>query len=87
RYEWKCNALNAPSMRAAGRLGFTFEGIFRQARVDRGRNRDTAWFSVLAGEWPVLQRAFEHWLAPANFDAAGRQRAPLQALIEAERAR
>lgn len=87
RYEWKCNALNAPSMRAAGRLGFTFEGIFRQARVDRGRNRDTAWFSVLDGEWPALQRAFEHWLAPDNFDAAGRQRAPLQVLIESERAR
>ncbi|MCF6273602.1 MAG: GNAT family N-acetyltransferase [Rhodobacteraceae bacterium] len=73
RFEWKCDSLNAPSNRAAKRLGFTFEGIFRQALVYKGRNRDTAWFSVLDSEWPVLQRGFEQWLLPDNFDAAGRQ--------------
>lgn len=73
RYEWKCNALNLPSARAARRLGFTFEGTFRQATVVKGRNRDTAWFSVLDGEWPARQSAFESWLLPANFDEAGAQ--------------
>src|SRR5207249_2950540 len=63
RYEWKCNALNAPSRRAALRLGFTFEGIFRQHQIVKGRNRDTAWYSMLDGEWPVRKRAFERWLA------------------------
>ncbi|WP_255990099.1 GNAT family N-acetyltransferase [Chitinolyticbacter albus] len=77
RYEWKCDALNAPSRRAAERLGFRFEGIFRQARVMKGRNRDTAWFSVIDGEWPALQAAFEQWLAPGNFDDEGRQRQAL----------
>jgi len=79
RYEWKCDALNAPSRAAAERLGFTFEGIFRQAVVVKGRNRDTAWFSILDREWPALRAAFEAWLAPANFDATGRQRTPLAA--------
>jgi RimJ/RimL family protein N-acetyltransferase len=74
RYEWKCDALNGPSRAAAVRLGFRFEGIFRQARVVRGRNRDTAWFSIIDGEWPALRAAFERWLAPENFDASGRQR-------------
>ncbi len=77
RYEWKCDSLNAPSNRAAKRLGFTFEGIFRQALVYKGRNRDTAWYSVLDGEWPRLKTRFERWLAPENFDAAGRQLSPL----------
>jgi RimJ/RimL family protein N-acetyltransferase len=73
RYEWKCNALNAPSQRAAQRFGFTFEGVFRQHMIVKGRNRDTAWFSMLDHEWPARRVAYERWLAPANFDAAGRQ--------------
>jgi RimJ/RimL family protein N-acetyltransferase len=73
RYEWKCNAENLPSRRAALRLGFTFEGIFRQHMVVKGRNRDTAWFSLLDREWPQRKRAFESWLAPENFDSEGRQ--------------
>jgi RimJ/RimL family protein N-acetyltransferase len=77
RYEWKCDALNAPSRRAAERLGFQFEGIFRQAVVYKGRNRDTAWYSVIDREWPAVQQAFEGWLDPGNFDADGRQRRPL----------
>jgi len=86
RYEWKCNALNAASRRAAERLGFTYEGLFRQAAVVKGRNRDTAWFSIIDSEWPALKRAFERWLDPENFDAAGGQRQPLGALIAAARA-
>ena len=77
RYEWKCDALNAPSLAAAKRLGFTFEGVFRQAVVYKGRNRDTAWLSVLDSEWPALKARFERWLEPANFDAQGRQRTAL----------
>lgn len=73
RYEWKCNALNAPSRRAAERLGFTFEGVFRQHMIVKGLNRDTAWFALLDHEWPRAKAAFEAWLAPANFDASGRQ--------------
>ena len=73
RYEWKCDALNAASRRAAERLGFTFEGVFRQAIVYKGRNRDTAWYSILDKEWPALDAAFRAWLLPANFDADGRQ--------------
>jgi RimJ/RimL family protein N-acetyltransferase len=80
RYEWKCNALNEPSRRAALRLGFTFEGIFRQHMIVKGRNRDTAWFSMLDSEWPLRQAAFEQWLAPSNFDAAGQQRLSLSQL-------
>lgn len=78
RYEWKCDALNAPSRAAAIRLGFRYEGLFRQATVYKGRNRDTAWFSIIDSEWPLLRRAFECWLDPANFDGAGRQRQTLQ---------
>ena len=74
RYEWKCNAGNAPSRRAALRYGFSFEGIFRQHMVIKGRNRDTAWFSMLDSEWPARKRAFEAWLDPANFDSDRRQR-------------
>ncbi|MCU1261280.1 MAG: GCN5-related N-acetyltransferase [Bryobacterales bacterium] len=77
RYEWKCNALNEPSRRAALRLGFTFEGIFRQHMIVKGRNRDTAWFAMLDSEWPDRKVEFERWLDPANFDAGGRQRSPL----------
>ncbi|WP_032093386.1 GNAT family N-acetyltransferase [Necropsobacter rosorum] len=78
RYEWKCDALNAPSRRAATRLGFTFEGIFRQAQVYRGRNRDTAWYSLLDREWPAQKCRFERWLADDNFDRQGRQKKRLQ---------
>src|SRR5688500_8549014 len=74
RYEWKCDALNAPSRAAALRLGFTFEGIFMQATVYKGRSRDTAWYSVIDTEWPRLREAFERWLAPENFDAKRQQR-------------
>ena len=78
RLEWKCNALNAASRRAAERLGFTFEGIFRQASVYKGRNRDTAWYSIIDREWPALEVEFRRWLAPGNFDDQGVQRTPLQ---------
>ena len=80
RYEWKCDALNAPSRRAAERLGFTFEGVFRQATLYKGRNRDTAWYAVTDKDWPALKRAYERWLSPENFDAQGRQRVSLGAL-------
>ena len=80
RYEWKCNALNAPSRRAALRYGFTFEGIFRQHFIVKGRNRDTAWFSMLDSEWPARKAAFERWLAAENFDTQGRQKVSLSSL-------
>ncbi|MFI4978779.1 MAG: GNAT family N-acetyltransferase [Nevskiales bacterium] len=83
RYEWKCNALNAPSRSAALRLGFSFEGLFRQATVVKERNRDTAWYSVVDGEWPLLQAAFVRWLAPENFDAQGQQKLRLSDLTAA----
>ena len=77
RVEWKCDSLNAPSRSAALRYGFTFEGVFRQAIVTKGRNRDTAWYSLLDREWPECQAAFERWLSQDNFDAQGRQRRSL----------
>jgi RimJ/RimL family protein N-acetyltransferase len=80
RYEWKCDSLNAPSRAAAKRYGFTYEGIFRQAIVYKGRSRDTAWFSITDGEWPLVHAAFEGWLAPGNFDAEGRQKRSLAAI-------
>lgn len=83
RYEWKCDSLNAPSRAAAARLGFQFEGIFRQALVYKGRNRDTAWFSIIDGEWPAVRHAMEQWLAPDNFDGQGQQRRRLPDLIAA----
>jgi RimJ/RimL family protein N-acetyltransferase len=86
RYEWKCDALNAPSRAAAERLGFVFEGVFRNERVYRGRNRDTAWFSVIDREWPALERAMRCWLEPANFGADGLQLRRLGELIALERA-
>ncbi|OWA36583.1 GNAT family N-acetyltransferase [Saccharibacillus sp. O16] len=80
RYEWKCDDLNIPSRKAALRLGFTYEGTFRQALVYKGRNRDTAWFSMLDKEWPRLKEAFERWLSDRNFDEQGRQLSPLRPL-------
>ena len=79
RFEWKCHDENEPSKRAALRFGFTYEGLFRQHMVMKGRNRDTAWFAMLDSEWPQLREAYERWLDPENFDAAGRQREPLRA--------
>jgi RimJ/RimL family protein N-acetyltransferase len=83
RYEWKCNAENLPSRRAAERLGFTFEGIFRQHMVVKGRSRDSAWYSMLDHEWPTRKRAFEAWLEPANFDDEGKQRRSLNEIAAA----
>jgi hypothetical protein len=80
RYEWKCNALNQPSRRAAQRLGFSWEGIFRQHLIVKTRNRDTAWLAMCDDDWPAMDRAFEIWLAPDNFDDAGRQRQSLSTL-------
>jgi RimJ/RimL family protein N-acetyltransferase len=86
RYEWKCDSLNAPSRAAALRLGFQYEGLFRQAVVYKQRNRDTAWFSIIDADWPCLKQAYVHWLAPTNFDAQGRQIRALGTFIEAARA-
>jgi RimJ/RimL family protein N-acetyltransferase len=80
RCEWKCNTLNAPSRAAAARLGFTYEGLFRQAAIYKGLNRDTAWFSIIDTEWPHIKSGFEAWLAPDNFDAVGNQKQSLGAL-------
>lgn len=80
RYEWKCDALNLASRRAAQRLGFSYEGVFRQATMYKGRNRDTAWFSIIDSEWPALKEAFAAWLAPTNFDADGQQKERLSDL-------
>lgn len=82
RLEWKCDALNAPSRRAAERFGFTFEGIFRQHMIIKGRNRDTAWYAMLDHQWPRLHQGFEAWLADSNFDEQGRQKAPLKAKLQ-----
>ena len=81
RYEWKCNALNGASRGAALRYGFSFEGIFRQHMVVKGRNRDTAWYSIIDIEWPARKAAFERWLSPDNFDAQGHQKARLSDLM------
>jgi RimJ/RimL family protein N-acetyltransferase len=78
RYEWKCDALNAPSRQAAARLGFQYDGLFKQALVYKGRNRDTAWYSILDHDWPRLQAGFEAWLDPANFDTTGQQKTALR---------
>ncbi|HEV2035514.1 MAG TPA: GNAT family protein [Candidatus Dormibacteraeota bacterium] len=80
RLEWKCDSLNAPSRRAAKRFGFVYEGVFRQHMVIKGRNRDTAWYAMTDGDWPLRRAAFEAWLAPDNFNSAGRQRESLSAL-------
>lgn len=84
RLEWKCNALNARSRRAAARFGFRYEGLFRQHMVIKGRNRDTAWFAMTDRDWPPVRSAFEQWLAPENFDAGGQQRQSLAAIRAAE---
>jgi RimJ/RimL family protein N-acetyltransferase len=78
RLEWKCDALNAASRRAAERFGFAFEGIFRQHMIVKGRNRDTAWYAMLEKDWPRIRQAFEKWLEGSNFDESGRQKAKLQ---------
>ena len=83
RYEWKCDALNAPSRAAALRFGFRFEGVFLQHMVIKGRNRDTAWFAITDADWPALEACYERWLDPANFDDDGRQREPLRPPITA----
>lgn len=80
RFEWKCDSLNAPSRAAAERLGFHYEGTFRQAVVYKGRNRDTAWYAIVDGDWPTIRAGFDAWLSPSNFDALGRQRARLAEL-------
>jgi hypothetical protein len=80
RYEWKCDRLNAPSIAAAEPLGFTFEGVFRQATIFRGRSRDTAWFAIIDRDWEELKARYERWLDPGNFDAEGAQRESLSAL-------
>jgi RimJ/RimL family protein N-acetyltransferase len=85
RYEWKCDSLNAPSRAAAERLGFTFEGVFRNALVYKGRNRDTAWYSIVESEWLWLREVFQQWLADTNFDGAGRQRTRLSDLVNSAR--
>jgi RimJ/RimL family protein N-acetyltransferase len=79
RFEWKCNTRNEPSMRAARRFGFTYEGVFRQHMVAKGQNRDTAWFAMIDIDWPDIRSAFEQWLAPTNFDAEGQQKVRLSA--------
>jgi RimJ/RimL family protein N-acetyltransferase len=83
RFEWKCNDRNAPSKCAAGRFGFTYEGLFRQHMWVKGASRDSAWYSMIDGEWPAIRSAFERWLEPGNFDAAGRQRSRLEAAASA----
>ena len=86
RYEWKCNALNLPSRRAAQRLGFSYEGIFRNHMVIKGRNRDSAWFSIIDSEWPALKEALATWLSPTNFDNRGHQKERLSELTQLVRA-
>jgi len=85
RYEWKCDSFNAPSRRTAQRLGFLFEGIFRQHMVVKGHSRDTAWFAIVDSDWPMLKRAYEKWLSPDNFNESGQQRVSLSDLIGATR--
>jgi RimJ/RimL family protein N-acetyltransferase len=82
RYEWKCDSLNEPSRKAALRLGYTFEGIFRQATMYKGRNRDTAWYAIIDKDWPVIRSAYESWLDPGNFDARGNQVSSLSDLMQ-----
>lgn len=81
RYEWKCDSLNEPSRRAAQRLGFSYEGLFRQALVYKGRNRDTSWYSIIDRDWPVIRHGYEQWFDPANFDVHGRQKQTLAGCI------
>jgi len=85
RYEWKCDSLNEPSRRAAERLGFSYEGIFRQALVYKGRNRDTAWYAIIDKDWPAIRKGYEAWFDPANFDQSGQQKQSLATFIAAFR--
>ena len=85
RLEWKCNALNAPSRRAAERFGFSFEGVFRNHMVLKGRNRDSAWYAITGEEWPAIRSGYQAWLDPANFTSEGAQRRPLKTLIDEAR--
>ncbi|MGE0623903.1 MAG: GNAT family N-acetyltransferase [Pseudomonadales bacterium] len=85
RYEWKCDALNEPSRRAAERLGFSYEGLFRQALVYKGRNRDTAWYAIIDQDWPAIRRGFERWFDPANFDNTGQQKLSLASCMGSAR--
>jgi RimJ/RimL family protein N-acetyltransferase len=85
RLEWKCNALNAASRRAAERFGFTFEGVFRKHQIVKGRNRDTAWYAITDDEWPAIRRGYENWLAPGNMNEDDRQRRSLKSLIDQAR--
>lgn len=80
RYEWKCDSFNAPSCAAAKRLGFTYEGTFRQTTIYKNRNRDTSWFSIIDSEWPRVREAFKQWLGDSNFDAAGKQLKTLEVI-------
>ena len=82
RYEWKCDALNAKSRKSAERLGFTFEGVFRQATMYKGRNRDTAWYAIIDSDWPKIKKAFQNWLDPDNFDESGQQKTKLQMALD-----
>jgi len=82
RYEWKCDALNAKSRKTAERLGFTFEGVFRQATMYKGRNRDTAWYAIIDSDWPMIKQAFQNWLDPENFDKSGQQKTKLQMTLD-----
>ncbi len=82
RYEWKCNSLNIPSRKAAQRYGFSYEGTFRQYAINKGRNRDTAWYSIINSEWNLIQEAFEKWLDSKNFDENGQQKISLSSLTE-----
>ena len=85
RYEWKCDALNEPSLKAAERLGFSYDGLFQQAIIYKGRNRDTAWFSILDSDWPALNAVYMKWLDAGNFDSKGQQKTSLSTLITANR--
>jgi RimJ/RimL family protein N-acetyltransferase len=85
RWEWKCNNRNEPSKRAAERFGFSFEGVFRQHLIVKGENRDTAWYSIIDSEWPILKRAYQEWLDPANFDGNGNQKRRLEEIRAAAR--
>ena len=82
RYEWKCDALNAKSRKSAQRLGFTFEAVFRQATMYKGRNRDTAWYAIIDSDWPKIKQAFQNWLDPENFDKSGQQKTKLQMILD-----
>jgi len=82
RYEWKCDALNTKSRKSAQRLGFTFEAVFRQATMYKGRNRDTAWYAIIDSDWPKIKQAFQNWLDPENFDKSGQQKTKLQMTLD-----